>query len=184
MIEKIEKYSGYELNHITVGERKDMYALQGVNDNWGMESVPVLPLDGWRGRNLAEVVFGSRDAGLWELGTIKLVKAKDLQALSGWDGCNTDYLANFNGIVIMEVVAVDHSYARFIRIEQMPMGKISDYYQQQVEESSKRLEALRANIDVLEAEFEELDLVELYGDPEPQSNIPVLEWYAEQVNGL
>lgn len=113
-----EGYEHYEMTVIEVNERKGVKALQGMNANWELESIAVVPLNGYRARNLAEQILGERDAGLWTLGTAKLVRAEDLLNLPDWDGRNEDYLKTFTGVVSIEVIAVDPGYGKYIRVEQ------------------------------------------------------------------
>jgi hypothetical protein len=122
-------YGHYELNAIATGERKNLKAMQGMNERWEIESIPVIPLNGWRGRNLAELVFGERNDGHWALGVSKLVRVKDLLELPDWDGANERHLKEFSGVVAIEVVIVDPGYGVYIHITPMEHSHASEVEQ-------------------------------------------------------
>lgn len=77
---------------------------------------PTVPLNGWRGRELAETVLGVRDASVWKLDWSLIVDARTLQELPGFDSQNQEIVDAFEGEVFIHVVRVDPNYGAHIRI--------------------------------------------------------------------
>jgi hypothetical protein len=129
---------GYELVRVDTEVGK----ATGVRHTGTGVETQVLPLNGWRARNLAYALFGERTAGLWELGVSKLVRVQELVDLPEWDGPNTAFLRKFSGVVCIEVVCVNTGYGSYIEVTQMGTAADVAYWRQQDDMMSGRLAAL------------------------------------------
>lgn len=87
----------------------------GVVNEHG-EFFKTVPLNGWRARNLAEEMFGRREAAEMYIGRTFITLAKVLQELPGWDGRNQAIVNSFEGAVYVHVVVYDPGYGHYIRI--------------------------------------------------------------------
>jgi len=92
---------------------------KGVVDEVGEFHI-TLPLNGWRGRDLAEKVIGVRDDGEWTLGRALIVDTHVLQDLPGFDGRYVDYLnslSEVSRVAVLRVAIVEPSYGVHIVVE-------------------------------------------------------------------
>lgn len=79
-----------------------------------------LPINGWRGRDLAEMALGVRDTSEWHVGRALIIDINVLRNLPGFDGRYVDYLdevAKINRVVTMKVAVVDPTYGVHVVIE-------------------------------------------------------------------
>lgn len=95
----------------------------GVVSSITGEFFPTVPLNGWRARNLAEEVFGKREAGELHLGRAFMTTAAVIQGLPDFDGGNQAIVNSYQGVVIVEVVIYDPGYGVHIRILPMHMPR-------------------------------------------------------------
>jgi hypothetical protein len=79
---------------------------------------PTLPLNGHRGRDLAEGVFGNRSVDEWRLNRSVVVEAELIKKLPAFDSYNQRYADSFTGAVLVSVVYHIPGYGAHIRITQ------------------------------------------------------------------
>lgn len=144
MGEFLQTKEGYELVRVASETGGKTTGIKNVATG---EEVQVLPLNGWRGRNLAYTLFGERDAGMWSLGVSKLVKVKELKELPEWDGANTAHLQKFSGVVCVEVVCVNAGYGSYIEVTQMGVAADIRYWKQQEDMMAGRFTAMGIKIE-------------------------------------
>lgn len=77
---------------------------------------PVLRLNGWRARTLAEMLTGKYDANKLTLGSMWAVWSESLQALPDFDSTQQAIANSFKGEVAIEVVTIDPGYGPHIKI--------------------------------------------------------------------
>lgn len=79
---------------------------------------PTLPLNGHRGRDLAEAVFGVRSVDEWRLNRSAVVEAELIKKLPAFDSYNQRYADSFTGAVLVSVVYRIPGYGVHIRLTQ------------------------------------------------------------------
>jgi hypothetical protein len=104
---------GFQEAWDTEGKRKGV--VYGHNQRYEA----TYPLNGWRMRNLAEAVFGEREASRLELGLCFITTVNVLKDLPGFDQYHYDRLNELKWLyVIVHVVMLDPGYGAHIRVLQ------------------------------------------------------------------